>query len=122
MTMKQMMQVAHKNHYLHLHNRQTRGLYHQSIRGVSKGAELEEEEREAEEEQEEKEVEREKISHKRGITMKQTKYGKMVFIFSDEQKDMAKVMADKLHTKCEQTKQTELCDFKVMTKQRKKHQ
>ena len=84
-----------------------------SIRGVLKGADLEEEEREAEEEQEEKEVEREKISHERGITMKQTKDGKRLLIFSGEQKDMAKVIADKLRTKFEQSKQTELCDFKV---------
>ena len=45
--------------------------------------------------------------------MKQNKDGKTLLIFSGEQKDMAKVIADKLRTKFEQSKQTELCDFKV---------
>ena len=90
-----------------------------TMRGVLKGADLEEEELQIEREQEEEE---EKITLERGITIKQNKDGKTVFIFSGDQEDLAKVMSDKLRKKFELSKETELCDFKVIMRRKQQQQ
>ena len=88
-----------------------------SITTVLKGKDLEDEVEEIEEELKQKEAAEvgsfQKIKLDGMVTVKETKDGKTMLVFSGNQSDMAKVMADKINQKLERSKKSELCDFKV---------